>query len=55
VEVGEEDGDLASGQQEVCDLGHGHEVGDVRLAGGRGAPVDLQVAGLENFVDAVFS
>ena len=51
MEVGEEDGDLAAGQQEVGNLGHGHEVSDVRLAGRGSAPVDLQVPGLQDLVD----
>lgn len=33
---------LAAGLEEVSDLGHGHEVGDVRFARGRCAPVDFE-------------
>ncbi len=33
---------LAAGAKEVSDLGHGHEVGNVWLASGGSAPVDLQ-------------
>ncbi|KAI3488013.1 hypothetical protein L1887_47982 [Cichorium endivia] len=39
VDVGKEDLDLDAGAEEVGDLGEGHEVADVRTAGGRGAPV----------------
>ncbi len=53
VQIGEEDGDLAAGVEEVGDLGHGHEVGDMGLASGSSSPVDLEVAGLEHLVDAV--
>ncbi len=53
VEVGEENGDLTSRQQEVCDLGHGDKVGDVRLAG-RGCAPGVSVIQLLSFVtDAI--
>lgn len=55
VEVGEEDGDLTTGQEKVGDLGHGHEVSDVRLARRGSAPVDLQVPRLQDLVDPLLT
>ena len=46
---------LTSSAQEVGDLGHGDEVGDVGLSRRGRAPVDLKVAGLEDLADAVIA
>jgi hypothetical protein len=53
VQVGKEDRDLAAGVEKVGDLGHGHKVADVRLAGGGGAPVQAQAALAQHLLDAV--
>ena len=42
--VGQQDGDFATRGEELGDFQHGHEVAAVRLAGGGGAPVNLEGA-----------
>ena len=48
MEIGEENLDSATGSEEIGDLGHRHEVGDVRPAGGRRSPVNTQVTLRQN-------
>ena len=55
VEVGKENGNLAAGHEEVGHLGHGHEVANVGLASRGRAPVDLDVALLEELLELVLS
>ena len=48
MEIGEENLDSATGGEEIGDLGHRHEVGDVWPAGGRRSPVNTQVTLRQN-------